>query len=90
MSTGSEARQLSFASHNGGGSHLGEAVIGGEDQSEESAEPEKVLHFECIDVGVVRRLIVVQHEVDDIRRGADEQDLEGGIVQGVGERPEEI
>ena len=44
-------------------------------------EGEEILHLEGIIVGIVCGLVVVEHEIDDVDGGADEEDLEGGVVE---------
>lgn len=38
----------------------------------------------------MRWLVVVEHEVNDVSRRADEQDFESRVVKGVRESPEQI
>jgi hypothetical protein len=50
------------------------------------------LHLECVEIWVVGGLVVVEHEVDGVRGGADEDDLEDGVVERAGrvEGPEKV
>jgi hypothetical protein len=48
------------------------------------------LDLEGVQVRVVRRLEIVEHEVDDIARGSDEEELEYSEVQRICEGPKEI
>lgn len=61
-----------------------------EHQTQNGAKAKKVLYFEGVDVRVVRRLIVMKHEVDDIRGRSDKQNLKSCVIEGVGEGPEKI
>lgn len=70
--------------------HLGETVVVGEKQGQESADTEEVLDFEGVEVGVMGRLIFVQHQVDDVTGGSDEEQFEGGEVERVGQGPEQV
>lgn len=40
----------------------------------------------------MRGLVVIQHQIDGVCRGANEDDLEGGVVEGAGveSSPEEV
>lgn len=67
-----------------GPQHLGELVAVGEENGEDGAAAEEVLNFEGVDVGVVRGLVVVEHEEDDVGLGGEEEDLEGGVPDGAG------
>lgn len=60
----------------------------GEQQCQNHADPKQVLDLEGIDIGVMSGLVVVEHEVDDVGGRADEQQLEGGQVQRIGQSPE--
>lgn len=59
-------------------------------QAEQRAEPEEVLDLESVDVGIMRGFVVVEHQVDDVCRRANEQDLECRVVQRVRESPEQV
>lgn len=50
------------------------------EQSQDRADPKKILNFECIEVGVMSRLVIVEHEVNDVPGGADEEKLERSKV----------
>ena len=63
---------------------LGELVAIGEEDGEDSGAAEEVLDFEGVDVGVVGWLVVVEHEVDGVGLGGEEEELEGGVVHGAG------
>lgn len=54
------------------------------------ATTQKVAYFKRVEIGVVRRFVVVQHEVECIRGRGEEDDLEHSVPGRVGERPEEI
>lgn len=51
-----------------------------EKHREDRADSQKVLNLEGVNVGVVGGLVVVQHEVDDVGGGPDEEKLEGREV----------
>ena len=70
--------------------YLREAVLVGEEDSQHCSPAKQVLHFECIQSRILSRLIVVQHEVDSVARGDDEEDLEARVPDGEGEGPEDI
>lgn len=65
---------------------LGRRVLVGEDERESGRSAEEVLHAEGIDVEVVRRLVGVGHEVDDVALRANEEDLEDEVVEAVGRK----
>jgi hypothetical protein len=73
-------------------SHFCERVFVREQDREDCACPYKILHLECIEIGIVCRLIFVEHQIDRVSRAADENDLENGIVKRLGfvESPEKI
>lgn len=74
-----------------GPQHLGELVAVGEEDGEDGAAAEEVLDFEGVNVGVVRGLVVVEHEEDDVGLRGEEEDLEGGVPDGAGgEGPENV
>jgi hypothetical protein len=51
----------------------------------------QVFHFERILVRIVRWLVIVEHEVDDVDLRGDEGDLEGRVPEGLGRVcPEEV
>jgi hypothetical protein len=68
------------------------AVLVGEENGHDGACGEEVLDLEGVLVGIVGGLVVVEHEVDDVGRGSDEDDLEDGVVEVVElvEGPEKI
>lgn len=47
-----------------------------EEDGEDGAASNQVLHFKSVEVGVMSRLVVVQHEVDCVCGAADEDNLE--------------
>lgn len=61
-----------------------------EKHREDRADSQKVLNLEGVNVGVVGGLVIVQHEVDNIGGGADEEKLEGREVERIEESPEQI
>jgi hypothetical protein len=74
-----------------GPEHFRRSVPVGEQDGEDGGAAEEVLDFEGVLVGVVGGLVVVEHQPDDVGLGGDEDDLEGGIPEGVGGVcPEEI
>lgn len=48
----------------------------GEKYGENCTDPQQVLNFESVDVGIMSRLVVVQHEIDYVSGGANEEKLE--------------
>ena len=64
--------------------NLGNGVLVGEENSENTGASEQVLDLEGIDVGIVGGLVGVGHEVDDVSLGTDEHDLEEQVVETVG------
>lgn len=66
---------------------LRDPVVMWEKQGKQSAEPEKIMNFECIKIGVMSWFVVVKHEVDDVRRRSYEHDLKGSIVERLRETP---
>ena len=74
-----------------GPQHFRRDVLVGEEDGEDGGAAEEVLDFEGVLVGVVGGLVVVEHQPDDVGLGGDEDDLEGGVPEGVGGVcPEEI
>lgn len=74
-----------------GPEHLRRNVLGREDDRNDGGASEEVLDFEGVLVGIVGGLVLVEHHPDDVGLGADEDDLEGGVPEGVsGVCPEEI
>jgi len=61
-----------------------------EENGQDGADSEKVLDLECIEIWVMSWFVVIQHEVDDIARGSDEEEFECSQVKRVCEGPEEI
>jgi hypothetical protein len=72
--------------------YLGERVLVREQDRQHRARANQVLHLEGVEVRVVRGLVVVEHEVDGVGRGADEDDFEDGVVERAGrvEGPEKV
>lgn len=60
--------------------NLGETVVVREEKGQDSADSKEVLDLECIDIWVMGGLVVVQHEIDDVARGSNEEELEGSEV----------
>lgn len=72
-------------------SYLRELVFVGKQDAQNSASCNQVLNSEGIEVGIVCRLVVVEHQVDDIGRGSNEDELEGGVPQASeGVRPKKV
>lgn len=61
-----------------------------EKDREDRADSQKVLNLEGVNVRVVGGLVIVQHEVDNVAGGTDEEELEGGEVKRIEESPEQI
>lgn len=69
---------------------LAERILVGEEYCESSASTQEKLDLESVDVWVMGRLVVVEHQIQGVCGRADEKDLEDCIVGGIGEGPEEI
>lgn len=70
---------------------FGGSVVGGEEDCEDRGATDQVLDAEGVLVGVVGGLVVVEHEVDDVGLGGDEDDFEGCVPErGGGVCPEEV
>lgn len=61
-----------------------------EQDSQDCADTQEILDLEGIQVRVVRWLEIVEHEVDDIAGGTDEEELKCSEVQRICKGPEEI
>lgn len=71
--------------------HLGGSVFVGEKDGKHGGSSEEVLDAEGVLVRVVGGLVVVEHQVDDVSLGGDEDDLEGGVPERKGRvGPQEI
>lgn len=70
--------------------NLRKAIIVREEDGQDCADTKKILDLEGIQVRVVRWLEIVEHEVNDITRGTDKEELESREVQRIRESPEEI
>lgn len=74
-----------------GPQHLARVVLVGEQDAEHGRAAKQVLDAEGVLVRVVRGLVVVEHQVDDVGLRADEDNLEGRVPEGGGGVcPEEI
>jgi hypothetical protein len=60
--------------------NLGQTIVVREEKGQDRADSKEVLDLECIDVWVMSGLVVVQHEIDDVARGSNEEELEGSEV----------
>ena len=60
--------------------NLREAIAVWEQQRQNRTNSKKILDLERVEIGIVGRLIVVEHQIYDVGRGSDEQELEGGEV----------
>ena len=56
----------------------------GEEQRQRRGAAEQVLDFEGVDVGVVGGFVVVEHEVEGVGLGGEEEEFEGRVVRGAG------
>ena len=61
-----------------------------EEKGQDGTDSKKVLDLERIDIGVMGGLVVVQHEIDNVAGGSNEEELKGGEVERLGEGPEEV
>ena len=74
-----------------GPEHFRGNVLVREQDGEDGGAAEEVFDLESVLVGVVGGLVVVEHQPDNVGLGGDEDDLEGGVPEGVGGVcPEEI
>jgi hypothetical protein len=64
--------------------YLGECIFVRKQYRQYRARTQQVLHLECVQIGVVGRFEVVKHKVDSIRRCADENNFEDGVVERFG------
>ena len=64
--------------------HFRGNVLVREQDGKHRGAAKEVFDFEGVLVRVVRGLVVVKHQVDDVGLGGDEDDLEGGVPEGVG------
>jgi hypothetical protein len=71
--------------------HLGGSVFVGEYDGENGGGSEEVFGAESVLVRVVGRLVIVEHQVNDVGLGGDEDDLKGGVPERKGRvGPQEI
>ena len=61
--------------------HLGGSVFVGEYDGEHGGGSEKVLGAESVLVWVVGGLVIVEHQVNDVGLGGDEDDLKSGVPE---------
>lgn len=73
-----------------GATDLRDAIIPREENCEHCADSKKILDLESIDIGIMGGFIVIEHKIDDVGRGTDEQELESSEVERFRECPEEI
>ena len=72
-------------------SYLRELVFVGEYDAQNGTSCDQVLNSKGIEVGIVGRLVVVEHQVDNIGRGSNKDELESGVPQAPeGVCPEEV
>lgn len=62
-------------------SYLRKLVFVGEYDAQNSTSCDQVLNSECVEVGVVGRFVVVEHQIDDIGRSSNKDELECGVPQ---------
>lgn len=65
-------------------------IVVGKENGQDCADTQEVLDLEGVEIGIMCRLEIVEHEVDDVTRGTDEEKLEGREIQRICESPEEI
>jgi hypothetical protein len=70
--------------------NLRETIVVWEEDRKHCADPKEVLNLESIEIRIMRRFVIVEHEVNDVGRRADKKELECGEVQRLGECPEEV
>lgn len=61
--------------------HLSQSIFVREQHCQHCASCQQILYLKGIEVRVVGGFVVVEHKVDGVRRCADEDDLEDGVVQ---------
>jgi len=61
--------------------HLGGGVLVGEHNGKHAGSAEEVFDAESVLVRVVGGLVIVEHQVDDVGLGSDEDDFEGGVPE---------
>jgi len=71
-------------------SNLREGVLVRKEYRNDSTPSQKILHLECVDARVVGWLIVSDHQVYRVCRGAEKEKLEGSVPCRVCERPKNI
>lgn len=69
---------------------LGDGPFVGEQDGEHGGTARQVGNAEGVEVGIVRGLVIVQHHVERIGGGCEEDDLEDGVPRAVGECPKQI
>jgi len=69
---------------------FGGGVGVGVGEGEDHGAAEEVLDAEGVEVGVVGGFVGGGHEVDGVAGGCEEEQFEGGVVEGIGEGPEEV
>jgi hypothetical protein len=62
-------------------SYLGKLVFVGKYDAQNGTSCDQVLNSEGIEVGIVGRLVVVEHQIDDIGRGSNKDELESSVPQ---------
>lgn len=61
--------------------HLRKLVFVGEQDAQNSTSCDQVLDSEGIEIGIVGRFVVVEHQVDDVGGGSNKDELEGSVPQ---------
>ena len=56
-------------------------VFVGEENTQNGGSAQEILHFEGVNVRVVRWFVIVRHKIDNVRLCPDENDFEEGIVK---------
>ena len=74
----------------GSSTHLGKLILVWEQDGENSTSTEKILYFEGIDIRIMGWLIVVDHQIDGVCRGREEEQFEGRVPRRVRKGPEDI
>lgn len=52
----------------------------GKEQGQDRTDSKKILDLECVEVGVMSRFVIVEHKVNDVSGGTDEEELERSEV----------
>lgn len=60
-------------------SNLSEIILVGKEDRKDSTPSQKIFHLERVDAGVVGWLVVGDHQIHRVCRGAEKEELKGGV-----------